>query len=186
MRFPKMTEWAHDLIKRYVVAGDVVVDATAGNGHDTIFLANLVGDTGKVYAFDIQEEALRMSRQRIEGAGHTNVSFILDTHEHIQKYVTEHVKAVIFNLGYLPGSDKKITTTAQASLVAIQKSLQLVSTGGLVLVVVYPGHAEGRRESEVIDEWITSLDEEQYHVLKIQYVNRTIHPPYILAIHRVR
>lgn len=184
MRLPKMTELAHDLLGRYIKEGDIVIDATAGNGHDTLFLAKRVGEQGKVYAFDIQEEALQHTKERIESFGCNNVHLIHDSHERLYDYVKDPIQAVIFNLGYLPGGNKKITTNAQSSIVAIQRSLALLKGGGIAVVVVYLGHTEGKAESEIIDQWITSLDEQRYHVLKVQYVNRTIDPPYILAIHK--
>lgn len=185
MRLPKMTEYAHDWLARVVQAGDVVIDATCGNGYDALFLAQAVGDEGRVYAFDIQEQALATTEERLRAADALQqVTLIHDSHAHVQQYVPHRVKAILFNLGYLPGGDKDITTTVESSLIAIQAGLELLEVGGVLVVVVYPGHTAGAVERAAIDPWAAGLDARTYQVTKIHYHNQGDHAPYTLAILR--
>ncbi len=185
MRLPKMTEFAHYLIGQVLQEGDTVIDATCGNGHDTVFLANRVGPSGQVFAFDIQEQAVLHTKERLMQLGIAErVTLIHETHAKLLFYVREPVKVIVFNLGYLPGGNKEITTMRDTSMVAIQHGLELLQKGGLLVVVVYPGHDEGKIEQREIDPWVAELNEREYQVLKIHYHNQKNDAPYILAIHR--
>lgn len=185
MRLPKMTEFAHYLITQIVQVGDIVIDATCGNGHDTLFLAELVGESGQVYAFDIQQEAIELTAKRLTTAKLVDrVTLIHASHADLLEHIAAPVKCVLFNLGYLPGGNKEITTILETSMVAIQRALELLQTGGLLVIVVYPGHEAGKVERESIDPWTASLDEHTYQVVKLQYYNQSDTAPYVLAIHR--
>ena len=119
-----------------------------GTGHDTLWFSGLV-PAGHVYAFDVQPLALERTRERLDTAGGCpNVTLILDSHEHFERYVGAPFDAGMFNLGYLPTSDRVLTTKAETSLAAVKKAVEHVKVGGTVVVVVYPGHPEGRREGE--------------------------------------
>ena len=112
-------ELSHKYIKDVVNAGDTVIDATAGNGNDTLFLAQLVGSEGKVYAFDIQEKAVENTKNRLAENGVFWCDVILDGHQNMKNYVDTVVKAVMFNFGYLPGGDKSVFTHKETSIPAI-------------------------------------------------------------------
>ncbi|MBQ4505312.1 MAG: class I SAM-dependent methyltransferase, partial [Firmicutes bacterium] len=146
----KTTVWAMEIVSRYVTAGDTVIDGTMGNGHDTLALAKLVGPEGRVIAFDVQPLALENTRALLESEreeiGGTDVRLILDSNANLRKYVDgghgrepEAVAAVLFNLGYLPGGDKSVTTTKEETLKAISEAVDLVKPGGLVCAVLYSG-----------------------------------------------
>ena len=107
----QITEYCHHILEEYIEEGDICIDATAGNGGDTEFLCKKVGETGKVYAFDVQEMAIAHTRERLERANlSARAELILDGHEKMQTYVKEEAKAIIFNFGYLPGGDHEIAT----------------------------------------------------------------------------
>ena len=127
----------HDWISRVVLPGDTVVDATAGNGHDTVFLARLAGPSGQVHAFDVQEEAIRATRERLEKEGllTSAVHLHLASHDRLAELVTGPVKAVGFNLGYLPGGDKKTITRTGCTLAALEQAAALIAPNGLLSVI---------------------------------------------------
>ncbi len=140
-------------VKREIIlnvnSNDIVVDATVGNGNDTLFLAKIAK---KVIGLDIQEEALRRTREKLQKF--SNVSLKLMSHEYIGKLKEKNIKLIIFNLGYLPNGDKNITTHSTSTLKAIKESIKVLSADGLILVVVYPGHKEGQKEAKAILEFL--------------------------------
>lgn len=129
----QITEYCHHILEEYIEEGDTCIDATAGNGGDTEFLCQKVGETGKVYAFDVQETAITHTRERLEKANlSARARLILDGHEKMQTYVNEEAKVITFNFGYLPGGDHKIATRAATSLTAIESALNLLQKGGVI------------------------------------------------------
>lgn len=141
--------FSHELLKRYVLPNDVVIDATVGNGNDTVLLASLVGGYGKVYGFDIQEQAIKSTKEKMLLTGLLpQTELILDGHENMDFYIPEDTKisAATFNLGYLPKSDKNIITLPETTLIALKKTLVRLRKGGLVTVMVYYGHKGGLEE----------------------------------------
>ena len=131
----------------------VAVDATAGNGNDTVFLAQHIGQ-GMVYSFDIQREALAQTATLLEQKGlQTRVKLILAGHERIDQYVKAPLDAVMFNLGYLPGGDHHIITQPQNTTTALQRAIELLKIGGRISLVVYTGHsgAVGGRLTNFVD-----------------------------------
>lgn len=151
------TQAAHRLVRERVEAGDRVVDATVGNGHDTVFLAGLVGRTGQVDGFDIQSDALESTRQKLAALSHDQVTLHQVGHETMADLVEPPVQAVMFNLGYLPGGDKRVVTRAASTSRAILAALGLLSRSGIVSVVVYPGHPGGREEADAVLRLCRSL-----------------------------
>ena len=178
--------FAHQLLRQAVQPGDVAVDATMGNGHDTVVLAQCVGAGGKVYAFDVQEQALRKTRRRLQAAGlDDQVELICQGHQHMNEHVRQAVSAVIFNLGYLPGGNKALTTQRDTTLAATTQGLALLRQHGLLLLVIYPGHEPGRMEQEVIECMVSGLDQQHFQVLRYQFTNQKNNPPYLLAIEKL-
>ena len=153
-----------ELQKRFILAhlrpGDVAVDCTMGNGNDTAFLSETVGPEGRVYAFDIQEAAVESTRAHLVSLGcPENYTLIHASHHLIREYVREAPKAVMFNLGYLPGSGKKqVTTMRETTMEAARGAVELLANDGILLVAVYPGHEEGRLEGEMLAEYFATLD----------------------------
>ncbi len=146
-------------ILQHLGEGDVAVDFTMGNGNDTLFLCRTVGKTGRVYAFDIQEEALASTREHLEKEGAPeNYTLICASHHRVKEFVKEPIKAGMFNLGYLPRSGKKsVTTMRETTLPAVQSALELLAPDGVLIVAIYPGHEEGALEGEMLREYFSTL-----------------------------
>lgn len=176
----------HDILERVVTAGDAVIDATAGNGHDTAFLAGLVGDDGKVYSFDIQDMAIENTRNRVEKMGLcSRVSIIHDGHQNMGKYVKEAVRVVVFNLGYLPRGDHNIHTEGNTTVEAIEKAMELIVPGGLVILVVYYGGDSGFDEKEYVLDYIKTIDSSKFAVMQTEFVNQPNCPPILVCIEKL-
>ena len=183
--FHSARHWAHELIAQALEPGDRAVDATMGNGHDTLFLAEKVGPSGRVYAFDVQAAALENTRRRLEGADCLRQAQLFQmSHARMAEVVPGPVDAVLFNLGWLPGGDHAVTTRVESTLQAVDAALSLLAPGGLMTVCVYPGHGEGAREAEALLGWARSLDAKVWDAMLRQYVNQANDPPFMLAVHR--
>lgn len=153
---PRPTQLAHLLLSMAIGPGDVVIDATAGNGHDTLFLASCVGEAGRVLAFDIQAPAIESTRRRVEAAGVAGrVRLFHESHVKMEAYAEAgSVAAILFNLGYLPGQDKSVLTKHASTLAALEASGRLLMPGGALSVICYPGHAEGAVEAGRVESWL--------------------------------
>ena len=149
-----LLELQKSFILQHLCEGDIAADFTMGNGHDTQFLCETVGESGHVYAFDIQELALSSTKQRLTDAGLIDrATLILDSHSNAAKYINKPVKAAMFNLGYLPGSGKKeITTMRETTMPAVEFAIENMAPDGIVLIAIYPGHEEGDAEGKMIYE----------------------------------
>ena len=158
--------------------GDVAVDFTMGNGHDTEFLSKTVGETGKVYAFDIQEPAVESTRKRLTESGcPENWELSLASHHRAPEFVKEKIRAGIFNLGYLPGSGKKeLTTMRETTLPAVASAIEMLGEDAVLIVAVYPGHPEGKAEGEALHEYFSSLSRFKYTAAEIKLVNSPTSP----------
>lgn len=145
------TQQAHEIVREVVGAGETGVDATAGNGHDTLFLADLVGEGGRVVAFDVQQAAIESTRRRLEEAGLAGrVDLWCESHAGMVARVESGVAAVMFNLGYLPGGDHARITRTEETLRALEAAAGLLRPGGVLTVVCYPGHAGGDEEAAAV------------------------------------
>ncbi len=178
--------WAQELIQDALPEGGVAVDATMGNGHDTLWLCKIVGENGRVYAFDVQQGALDSTSRRLEEAGvRGRAELILDGHEHILRHVHEPVDCILFNLGWLPGADHGVTTHAETTLKAVNDAVTLLKAGGILTICVYPGHDEGARELRALLEWAAVLDAARFDVIHKHYLNQMNDPPQLIAV-RIR
>ena len=179
--------WAEELQREAIAPGMTAIDATRGNGGDTLRLCGLVGETGRVFAFDVQPQALARTRERLEAAGLlARAELILAGHERVLEFVCEPVDAVVFNLGWLPGGDKSITTRTETTLVALDHCLSLLKPHGLLTLCAYPGHAEGAQELERVREWARALDGRRFAAMERHYLNQASAPPVLLAVQRLR
>lgn len=163
------TRRAHEIIMQVLTPGEIAIDATVGNGHDTLFLAQRVGSEGKVFGFDIQQQALDAAWQQLRQAKLESVVTLFHAgHELIPLLIPEHyagrVKAIMFNLGYLPGGDKHRTTGISTTLAALEASLTLLSAGGRITLLAYTGHPGGREEAEAVKSWAASLDPDLFRI----------------------
>ncbi len=171
------------IASEYVAVGDAVVDATCGNGFDTLFLSKLVGNSGYVYAFDIQQEAINNTSKLLkEKKALENVKLILDSHANIKNY-SKKASFIVFNLGYLPSSNKEIMTEPKETLKAIKNCFDILEKGGCILLVVYTGHATGKIESLAIEDYVKRLSPKEAHVVEYKILNRN-NAPYIITIEK--
>ncbi len=164
-KFERLTHLAHELVSQVVTKGDTAVDATAGNGHDTVFLRECVGSTGCVYAVDIQARALHETRIRLERMYEDaafNVRLIRGCHSSLDELlpdeVSKNVACIMFNLGYLPGADHAVTTLASTTSKALLASLCRLKVGGILTVLVYRDHPGGNEELGVVSDLVRSAE----------------------------
>jgi predicted methyltransferase len=188
MILPSILESARSLIARALPTGGIAVDGTVGNGHDTLFLAERVGERGMVYGFDIQEEALASARRRLEEAGcFERVRLFLRGHEEMDEVLPPELKgrvhAAMFNLGYLPHGNPAIITRPDTTVQALTHALEWLAPGGMLTAVLYTGHPGGQEEAEQVLAWAGSLSPKLCQVMWQQLVNRR-QAPSLLAVEK--
>lgn len=177
--------WAKELIEAAMFEGAHAVDATMGNGHDTQWLCELVGEKGHIDAFDVQQDAVDRTRERLVAAGvEGRASLFCVGHEKMDEYVKEPVDAIVFNLGWLPGAEHGVTTQTATTLQAVNAALELLREDGVMTVCIYPGHEEGTREKHALIQWAEKLDERRYDAMLKTYLNQSNDPPLMLAIRK--
>lgn len=176
---------SHLMVSRVVREGDRVVDATCGNGKDTLFLSQLVGHNGKVYAIDIQENAIERTGKLLDDHGlRGRAVLVRGDHRFLNQYVDGPVRAVMFNLGYLPGGNKAMVTRPDTTVAAVQTALELVSTGGLITLVVYTGHPGGEMELKQLYNLVSGLNQTRFQVIHVCFPNQVNNPPQLIAIQK--
>jgi hypothetical protein len=211
-----LLELAHACVQRAAAPGGLVVDATAGNGNDTVFLAGLVGPSGLVLAFDIQQEALANTRAALEKAQLlTRARLFLTGHENIAAcllgnappppvgrlaasltatsppdpalYLTakSQVSAAMFNLGFLPGSDKEIATRPSTTLAALIGLQPAMSPGSLMSIHCYSGHDGGKEESKAVLDWAARQPEALWRVYRYETLNRQRGAEHLVLMERL-
>mgnify|MGYP001282605108 CR=1 FL=1 len=182
----RIINWGHELLAEVLEPGDLAVDLTAGNGHDTLMLQRLVGDGGRVISFDVQEQALQATERRLRDSGaavrrldaatarsaEPGVILVAASHAELDRYVAAEPKGIVANLGFLPGGDRSLITRPETTLTALAKSCELLAPGGRMAVVVYPGHSGGKEEAEQVDAFFRSLPEQTFSVLCLRVSNR--------------
>lgn len=177
--------WAAEMIAEALYPGARAVDATMGNGGDTKRLCEMVGETGRVYAFDVQAEAVSRTRERLAEAGLLDRATLFHAgHERMAECVPEPVDAVVFNLGWLPGAAHAVTTRVETTLQAVNAALSLLKPRGLLTVCAYPGHEEGARELSALTDWAASLDARRFDALAKHYLNQSNCPPQLIAVRK--
>ena len=174
-------EMAHDFLAQVITKDDTVVDATMGNGHDTLFLAKLAK---QVYAFDIQEQALEKTNQLLQAAGLTNVQLILQGHETVDQFVSE-LKAAIFNLGYLPSADKSVITRPHTTIEALEKLCNRLVKGGRIAIMIYYGHEGGDLEKDAVLNYVSQLPQQEYTATIYRTLNQVNNPPFLVMIEKL-
>lgn len=174
---------SHDFLAEVLDDGAVAVDATMGNGNDTAFLAQ---HAKKVYAFDVQEQALKSTQERLEKQVISNAQLILDGHQNLDKYVNEPIRAAIFNLGYLPSADKTVITKPDTTLVAIEKILERLEIGGRLAIMIYYGHEGGDMEKDAVLDYVSALDQKEFATMLYKLLNKIHQPPFLVMIEKLR
>ncbi len=182
----KATGIVHLLLEKFLAEGQCVVDATVGNGYDTLFLAQAVGTSGQVYAFDIQAQALNETKKLLmKHDCMQQVKLIHDGHENLSQYIQEPVNAIIYNLGYLPGGNKHIITSKETTLLSLRQGLEILGSGGIITLIIYPGHPGGAEEAAAIEELLASLSSQTWQIMSWSRVNGTARPaPSLLLLHK--
>jgi hypothetical protein len=143
---------AHEYWENHLKPTDLAIDMTVGNGHDTLVLAKLLPD-GYVFGFDIQKKAIEATQARVPQAHLFHCS-----HTELKKIpLPTPPRLIVYNLGYLPGGDKSITTQVETTLQSLSKALALLDLGGALSITCYPGHEEGKREEEAVFAWVKGL-----------------------------
>lgn len=176
---------SHLFIRRFVKKGDRVIDATCGNGFDTLLLAELTGSSGRVWAFDIQQKALDATAARLADAGGFNsVVLVHAGHETISAHCSEPVKAVVFNLGYLPYGDRTVVTRPESTLAGFEQSLAILAPGGVVIITLYPGHQGGREESTLLETRLAQFPPAGFHVWRMGQMNVPATAPYVILVQK--
>jgi predicted methyltransferase len=165
----RLTDLAHDYLNAQLQPGDRALDATAGNGHDTAYMAGLVGSEGHIIAIDIQDAAITATRERLEAANCLAQAELVVA-DHAQalhsrcKQYAQTVSAITFNLGYLPGSDKSIQTEPESTLAALRAASELLKPNGLLLVTAYRGHDGGQTEAGIVANWMQKIESRGWSV----------------------
>ena len=186
----KPLEMAHWIVKQNLSPGATVIDATLGNGHDALFLADLVGPEGLVYGFDVQAVAVEKSTEKMQQAGMRSFQFHCVGHEFMLETIPEELRgkigAVMFNLGYLPSADKSVISLAQTTLQAIAAAQQLLQPKGVMTIMCYPGHDGGDDEAEAVTQYMSGLDRKDWRVVTYQFINAPNAPAFLIAAEKLR
>lgn len=174
-----LTQQAQHCLVQHLKPGDAVIDATLGNGHDALFLATTVGKTGYLFGFDIQPQALVNTQQRLADVSDSaRTQFWLHSHADMLSLIPTvwhgKIQAVMFNLGYLPGGDKRCMTQREITLQALQAAFRLLQCGGILTVMVYPGHVGGDTEAVAVEAWILGLGSDVAIVSR--YASQSVKP----------
>lgn len=180
-------QMAHHLLKNKLAIAKCVIDATTGKGNDTLFLAVNTPPDARILAFDIQSKALQDAKKLLQQYGcFSKVQFILDNHVNIPSYVQKYIDVVMFNLGYLPGTDHRIMTEPLTTLTALEHSINMLNVGGMISLIVYPGHAMGEIESKAVKNFLTQLSPRLFAVGCWSTINHQHNPPVLYLIEKVR
>lgn len=180
---PRPTHLAQTILQGSIQVGDTVIDATAGHGHDTVFLAECVGANGRVMAFDVQENAIRSACEKVAAAGmQQRVSFHQISHTRMAEHAApDSVSAVMFNLGYLPGGDHTLTTVVPDTIAALARAADLLKSGGVLSIVCYPGHPEGMSEAGAVESWLNQLSTRGWRAAKYELLGTLRAAPYLIV-----
>ena len=169
-------------ILEHLGEGEVAVDFTMGNGNDTLFLSRTVGESGRVYAFDIQQAALESTEKHLkENGAPENYTLICASHHRVKEFVSEPIKAGMFNLGYLPRSGRKtLYTMRETTMPAVEAAIELLAPDGVLIVAIYPGHEEGALEGEMLREYFAGLSKYRICASEFHILNSPTSPYFFL------
>lgn len=168
---------SHYIIKNFCNKFDTAVDATLGNGHDTDFLSE---NFSKIYSFDIQKFVIDSYKERKKD----NVILINNSHHALEEFINEKVNCIMYNLGFLPGGNKSITTICETTLKSLKSSFNIIDKGGIITIALYRGHEEGKKEEKEVLKLVENLPKEKYGVMLHSFINRDNNPPFLIVIEK--
>jgi tRNA1(Val) A37 N6-methylase TrmN6 len=178
---------AHNLIREVLHTGDIAIDATVGNGHDTLFLVEQVSPSGRVFGFDIQQTAIDSTKEKFQQTHNPEcLTLIHASHADMSDKIPAHyhgkIKAIMFNLGYLPGGDKTIITRTDSTITALNSASRILSSKGIITVMAYPGHPGGDMETDQVKNWCEQLDKDHFKISIIYSSNNKESAPRLIVI----
>lgn len=185
-----LLQQAHALLRTRLKNGDVAIDATVGNGHDTVFLAQQVTGSGWVYGFDVQAAAIETTTQRIAEA-HLSACVRLSQigHQFMASEIPAshhgHIKAIMFNLGYLPQGDKAIISQADTTLIALNAAKSLLCASGTLTILAYPGHQGGDIETAQVARWCEQLPTQEFALTVINSTHYKPSAPRLFVVEKI-
>ncbi len=171
------------MFKNIINESFVCIDATIGNGNDSLFLLNQ--NIKFLYGFDIQEIAINNTNNLLKNNNYNNYQLINDSHEFFNKYINTKVDLIVFNFGYLPKGDKNITTTKNKSYKAIKEGLKLLNKNGFIILVFYPGHQNGLDEAKYIKAKLKKYNQKEYSIIMHNFINQINNPPFLITIQKL-
>lgn len=181
----QLTAFVHSIAGLYLREGMNVVDATVGNGHDALYLCQSLRHSGHLYGFDIQSTAIQTTAARLREQGYENFTLFNTSHSNmIEMLGARAIDFFIYNLGYLPNGDKEVTTQWESTVSSLNQATEMLKLGGIIMVIVYPGHDSGEIEATMLETWGSALNPQVYHVMKLAYLNQYKDAPYGLIIEK--
>ena len=176
-KFSPHLELSRSFWRSFLAPNDLAIDATLGNGHDTLFLRELGAE---VIGLDIQQDALEMSKKLLDGKG---ALLLHKSHAELDSLPLERKpKLIVYNLGYLPGGDKSLTTRVESTLVSLNQSIEILDSKGALSITCYPGHDEGQKEEEAILKWAATLPAQEWSVCHHRWLNRARSPSFLWIV----
>ena len=183
---------AHNLIRDVLCPGDIAIDATVGNGHDTLFLVEQVSPSGRVFGFDIQQTAIESTRAKASARCNMlpeNLTLIHASHADMAEKIPAHYhgnfSAIMFNLGYLPGGDKSIITRTDSTITALNGANRMLSSNGIITIMAYPGHPGGDLETDQVKSWCKQLGEDQFKISIVCSSENKVSAPKLFVIRKM-
>jgi len=168
----------------YDFTGQTVIDATVGNGHDTAWLLEKVSPAGRVIGFDIQAQAIESTREKLKNFD--NLELFQDGHQNLLAYPYDDLACVLYNLGYLPKGDKNIATRSETTIESIRAASQLLKVGGVIMIIAYPGHEEGRAEAQALESHLSTYPQREFQCWKVAFINQKNNPPILYCLEKRR
>lgn len=183
-----ITTTLHLLILPYVKTAKVAVDCTCGNGYDSKFIIENIPEESKLYCFDIQEIAIENSKVLISSVDRKQraVKYVLDSHENIDIHINDRIDVALYNLGYLPGADHSITTEYHSTISSIDKTMKMLSKGGVISILIYSGHENGKIEKDALLEYFDTLDKKRIKLMRVDFPTSPNNPPEIYILQKVK
>lgn len=185
----RTTFWVQEILKPYVEKARILVDGTAGNGWDTLYLVKYSSKEARIFSFDIQPDAIENTRNLIEKdnlEGLKKVNFVCENHKNFQEHIKNPIDVAMMNLGYLPNGKKFLTTHVEDSFETIIQLMFKLKLHGAMSITCYPGHPEGKIEYEVISDFLATISSQDFQIMRIEKWNHIAEPPIAFLIERIK